>query len=232
VTQARQVSTELESILQRGGAALFGFADIEGLTRSHLSQYNFAVSFAMAMDPAIMASISNGPNVPYTELYTKVNERINALSQEIESALSGAGHQAWAVPASVRSDPANIRGDFPHKTAATRAGLGWIGKHAQLVTFELGPWLRLGTVLTSSTLPAGTPVERSFCGQCTACVEACPAAALHGADWSPGLERDNIFAPAVCDEWKKAHYQAFHGGHNCGICTSACPFGQKLLKKK
>ncbi len=230
MNQPSQISAQLEAILERGGAALWGFADIEGLTRRHLTEYSHAVSFALAMDPAIMASLIDGPNEPYAELYAAANVRINALSAEVEAALIGAGHAAWAVPASIRSDPGNIRGDFPHKTAATRAGLGWIGQHAQLVTFSLGPWLRLGTVLTDCLLPVDSPVERSFCGKCDACVEACPAGALHGSEWTPGLEREKIFAPAVCDEWKKTHYMAFHGGHNCGICTAACPFGQKLLK--
>ena len=224
--------TRLDDLLQEGGAQLSGFADIQGLTRPHLSRFNRAVSFALPMDPEIMATIINGPTHPYSDLYDRVNQAINQLAGWIETTLWAAGCAAWAVPASVRSDPENIRGDFPHKTAATRAGLGWIGKNCQLITHGLGPWLRLGTVLTDCPLPADTPVERSFCGKCTACLEACPAAALLGVDWSPGEARENMLKPEVCDAWKKEHYLEFHQGHNCGICASACPYGQKTLKRQ
>jgi len=217
--------------MDRGGAALWGVADLAGLCPPPLTEYPRGLSFALAMDPAIMVTLVNGPNDVYSELYDRVNQRLDALAVELAGLIQDAGHRAWAVPSSVRSDPVNIRGDFPHKTAATRAGLGWIGKHCQLVTRSLGPWLRLGTVLTDAPLAVGAPVEKSYCGECTACLEACPAGALHGADWSPGLERENILAPAVCDAYKKEHFMAFHQGHNCGICTAACPWGQKTLRR-
>jgi hypothetical protein len=35
----------------------------------------------------------------------------------------------------------------------------------------------------------------------------------------------------ACDRYKKTHFHKFHGGHNCGICTQACPVGQKVLRK-
>ncbi|MCF8032072.1 MAG: 4Fe-4S binding protein [Desulfarculaceae bacterium] len=222
---------QLQAILEQGGAALWGVAGLNGLVPAELGPHDRALSFALAMDPAIMASIAQGPNQPYCDLYDQVNQRINALSGELAEAIASAGHQARAVPASIRSDPVNIRGDFPHKTAATRAGLGWIGKHCQLVTRELGPWLRLGTVLTDAPLTPDAPLEKSFCGKCMACVEACPAGALRGAQWTPGLAREDILAPAVCDAYKKEHFMAFHQGHNCGICTSACPWGHKLLRR-
>jgi epoxyqueuosine reductase len=228
--QISQLAGGIEQTLQKGGAALYGFADVDGLTGPRLSHFNRAVSFAMAMDPYIMAGLKYGPTREYANLYESMNQEINILAEKVEDLIIHAGHDAWAVPASVRSDPVNIRGDFPHKTAATRAGLGWVGRHCQLVTHKLGPWLRLGTVLTNIPLPPAAPVEKSFCGKCQACIDACPAGALKGGVWSPGLERAEILNAQVCDDYKKEHFFAFHGGHNCGICTSACPYGHKLLK--
>jgi len=229
--QEQGLRAELEAAMERGGAALWGVADLSGLCPPPLAQYDRGISFALAMAPAIMASITHGPNQPYCDLYDQVNQRINGLAGELAGMIQAAGHRAWAVPASVRSDPVNIRGDFPHKTAATRAGLGWIGKHCQLVTRSLGPWLRLGTVLTTAPLAPDVPMERSYCGKCTACLEACPAGALKGAEWIPGLAREDILAPAMCDAYKKKHFMAFHQGHTCGICTAACPWGQKTLRR-
>jgi heterodisulfide reductase subunit C len=46
----------------------------------------------------------------------------------------------------------------------------------------------------------------------------------------PGLSPwEEILDVLACDEWKKKHYYAFHQGHNCGICSSVCPYGRKNL---
>jgi epoxyqueuosine reductase QueG len=135
------------------------------------------------------------------------------------------------LAASDRTDPVNIKGDFPHKTAATRAGLGWVGRHCQLITRKFGSWVRLGTVFTDMELPSGSPVERSFCGRCIQCVEACPAGALKGNPWYPGLPREEILDVIICDHWKKENYYELHKGHNCGICSAVCPYGLKVLKR-
>lgn len=225
------LAEEIADELRRGGASLWGFAQVGGLTSEKLRRFDHAVSFGMAMDPYIMAGLKYGPTREYAKLYESMNQEINSLAKTVQNLLQNAGHEAWAVPASLRSDPENIRGDFPHKTAATRAGLGWVGRHCQLVTFELGPWLRLGTVLTDAPLRPEEPMEKSYCGACVACVEACPAGALRGAAWRPGLAREAILDPAVCDAFKKTRYRRFHDGHICGICTAVCPWGQKTLRR-
>jgi epoxyqueuosine reductase QueG len=81
-------------------------------------------------------------------------------------------------------------------------------------------------------MPVGPPVERHFCGGCKRCVEACPAQALTGEAWRPGMPRERILDARTCDQWKKEHYFQFHGGHNCGICSAVCPYGMKVLKRR
>lgn len=227
---AEQLASRLEEILKSRGAALWGFADVAGLPPGNLGHFPRAVSFAFAMEPTVMAGLKNGPTREYTLLYQETNARIDSLAGELSEAIRAAGFVAKAIHSSFRSDPVNIRGDFPHKTAATRAGLGWIGRHCQLVSKQLGPWLRLGTVLCDAPLPLGRPVEKHRCGACRACVDACPAGALTGGDWRPGVDRSVLLDAAKCDLYKKTHFKAFLGGHNCGICTAACPVGQKLVK--
>lgn len=222
---------QVERLLREQGAAAWGVADLAGLVPARLGDYSRAVSLALAMDPQVMASIRQGPNQTYTELYESTNQRLNRICAEVQDFLRGEGCGAWAVPSSVRSDPVNIRGDFPHKTAATRGGLGWVGKNCQLINRRLGPWLRLGTVLTDAPLAPDQPVEKSYCGSCTECLEACPAGALKGGVWRPGLEREKILDPLACDTFKKTHYKHFHDGHICGICSAACPWGQKTLRR-
>lgn len=213
---------------------VWGAADLREFTTptdASGDRYPRAVSFAIPMNPDIMVSIQDGPNQAYADEYARVNERINTLSADLAAEINRRESQALPLAASVRSDPVNIKGDFPHKTAATRAGLGWVGRHCQLITRPFGSWLRLGTVFTELDLPCGPPVEKDFCGRCTRCVEACPAGALKGNAWYPGLPREEILDVEKCDQWKKTHYYQFHKGHNCGICSAVCPYGLKVLKR-
>jgi epoxyqueuosine reductase len=183
------------------------------------------------MNPEVMAGIRHGPNQAYADEYTRVNDRVNGLARLLAAEIAAHGYRSLALAASVRTDKVNIKGDFPHKTAATRAGLGWIGRHCQLITRKFGPWVRLGTVFTDMDLPFGVPVLRNSCGRCVRCVEACPAGALTGRPWHPGIPREEILDVGSCDRWKKENYFQFHKGHNCGICSSVCPYGLKGWRK-
>lgn len=192
----------------------------------------FALSWAIPMNPHIMAGIQQGPNQAYADEYARVNERLNQDARLLAETIKGHGFRAHPLAASERTDKINIKGDFPHKTAATRAGLGWIGRHCQLITRHFGSWIRLGTVFTDMALSFAKPIERSFCGRCMRCVEACPAKALQGNAWYPGLAREKILDVLACDCWKKENYFKYHQGHNCGICSAVCPFGLKVLKRQ
>ncbi|MCU0574570.1 MAG: 4Fe-4S dicluster domain-containing protein [Syntrophobacteraceae bacterium] len=221
--------------MESHGIALWGMADLRGFDTPEDGtgqRLPCAVSWAIPMNPRVMVSIRNGPNREYADEYARVNGLINELSGELAARIRAGGFRSLPLAASERSDPVNIRGSFPHKTAATRAGLGWIGRHCQLVTRPFGPWIRLGTVFTDMEMDCGPPTEKSFCGHCTRCVEACPARALKGGSWHPGIPREEILDAWACDRWKKQHYFQFHKGHNCGICSAVCPHGLKLLKRK
>ena len=213
---------------------MWGAADLRNFTTppgQNGKEFPIAVSFAIPMNQEIMFSIQSGPNWKYADEYAEVNQRINELSEALAAEIGNQGFQAEALPASVRTDMENMAGDFPHKTAATRAGLGWIGRHCQLITRRFGPWVRLGTVFTDVSLPCGPPIDKNFCGSCVSCVLACPANALKGNKWYPGLPREEMLDVRACDQWKKKHYFQYHNGRNCGICSAVCPYGLKSVKK-
>lgn len=219
--------------MERHKIELWGVADLREFDTpvdSAGQRFPRALPFAIPMKPTIMAGIQSGPNQAYADEYARVNDLINHIAGRLAVEIRNRGFQALALAASERSDPVNIKGDFPHKTAATRAGLGWIGRHCQLITRKFGSWVRLGTVFTDMTLVYATPLDRSFCGTCTSCVEACPAGALQGNAWAAGMPREEILDVAACDRWKKENYFQFHKGHNCGICSAVCPYSLKTLK--
>ncbi len=63
------------------------------------------------------------------------------------------------------------------KAIAEKAGLGWIGKHSNLLSRRAGSWFFLGEIFTDLPLPVDTPVE-NHCGECIRCIEACPTGAI------------------------------------------------------
>ncbi len=214
---------------------LWGAADLREFstpTDATGQKFPFAISWAVPMNPQIMFGIQHGPNQVYADEYARVNNQINKLAGMLVAEIRSRGFRTHALAASDRTDTVNIKGDFPHKTAATRAGLGWIGRHCQLITRKFGSWVRLGTVFTDMELTPGSPVDRSFCGRCMQCVESCPAGALKGSAWYPGLPRNEILDVKICDLWKKENYFEYHKGHNCGICSAVCPYGLKVLKRQ
>ena len=228
--QSDEILRQVGGLMAVNGIGLWGLANLSGITTPTDDQgrpFPRALSFAVPMNPSIMAGITGGPTDDYAGEYARVNLLINDLSEEVETIIVKARFRAKRLAASVRTDPVNIRGEFPHKTAATKAGLGWIGKNCQLITRKQGPWVRLvWTVFTDLDSPCDRRIEKSGCGHCRQCVEACPAGALVGSTWTPGMTREKILDAGCCDQWKKTHYMQFANGHNCGICAAVCPFGK------
>ena len=68
-------------------------------------------------------------------------------------------------------------GPIMEKAWAQRAGVGWIGKNACLVTRGIGSWVFLGEIVTTAEIPPDAP-HADFCGSCTRCIDACPTDAI------------------------------------------------------
>ena len=210
------------------GASLVGFADIR-----EFAPWPRAISIALALDPVILKGVKNGPTPEYYKEYLRANMTLNEIAQKTARLLLGAGYGAEAFPATiVDSDPEyerTLRTAFQHKTAATRAGLGFIGKSALLITPDFGPRVRLVTVFTDLPFPTGQPILEGRCGSCRLCIQACPARAIKGPEWRAGMDREELLDACACRREAKRLLKERVGADEavCGICVAICPCGQR-----
>jgi len=181
-----------------------------------------AVSIAVRFPRHIVERLARGPSRTYLYYYREVNTRLNLIALEVDSILASQGYRAVPVPASRRTGKERVESAFPHRLAANLAGLGWIGKSGLLVRADVGPRLRLVTVLTDAPLGTAEPVQ-DRCGTCTACIEACPAGALAEREGSDDW-RGNRVDRVACDRYL-AKVRDRHGVRVCGLCLVACPWG-------
>jgi epoxyqueuosine reductase len=230
-----EASEHLREQILGWGASLVGFADLRGVVPSPLAEWPRAVSVAVALDPAALTGVRDGPTPEYYREYIRVNRALNEIAGRAARAIYGLGYRAEPFPATV---PEGSQGGewvqtlsvaFQHKTAATRAGLGWVGKNALLVTPQFGPRIRLATVLTDMPLPVGEPVNAGECGECSACVEVCPASAIEGREWQAGLEREALVDARACWQTARRLLRERVGADNavCGVCLAVCSVGRE-----
>ncbi len=223
--------TELESRLISHGLTFLACADLTLLPSSVRQDLPVGICLGVRLDPRIISQITDGPTRAYAAHYRSVNRLLNELAQLGGQSLSEHGFRAVPLKASGHIlEGTDLCTPLPHKTVATRAGVGWIGKCALLVTESYGSAVRYNTVLTDAPLPFGSPVDASHCGDCTACVQACPANAPSGAQWRPGLARDELFDAYSCRRMARALSARLGIDHPiCGICIAACPHTQRYL---
>ncbi len=227
------VFEDIRKILLESGAALVGFADMRAIPAEDRKGMERALSIAVALDPEIVSQITKGPTQEYFREYRRANVLLSKLSHLAARLLAERGFAAIALePTTEEFDAVKLRAGLSHKIAATRSGLGWIGKNALVITRPLGSAIRLTTVLTDAPLETGHPFDESQCGTCMACVEICPAQAPSGRNWSLGLYRDEFFdAYACCRKATEFCEKEEIDSTICGICIEACPWTRKYVKR-
>jgi epoxyqueuosine reductase QueG len=227
-------SEELKNFLRAAGADFTGFADLTGIPVELRDNLPSGVSIGVALQPDIVSAITTGPTAEYFAEYRRANTLLDTLGRYCVRFLEKRGSRAiWSAATNAGIDSATLSTKLPHKTVATLAGLGWIGKCALLVTEKYGSAVRITTVLTDALLLCGVPVTVSGCGTCSACVDACPGKAPSGREWQPYILRDSFFDAFACRVTAGEFEKTRQGVSDsiCGICIAACPWTRRYIER-
>ena len=116
-------------------------------------------------------------------------------------------------------------GPVLEREIAQRAGLGWIGKHSNLINWEKGSWFFLAELLVDVPLEANLPFTRVDCGTCTICIEACPTEAII-ADRTVDARRCISYLTIELKEAIPLELRPKMGNliFGCDICQEVCPW--------
>lgn len=225
------INEGLKKILLENGASLAGFADLGSVTQGDMKT---GVSVAVAIPPDVIRSIENGPTMEYYQAYHSINALLNHIVTVGAQYITQRGYRAFAQTTDAVVESEDYRTALPHKTVATRAGLGWIGKCALLVTKEYGSAVRLSSLVTDAPLECAAPVNDSLCGNCMACANACPGKAVTGNLWNVNMNRDEFFHPLDCRKAarERAAKQIQKEITLCGKCIQVCPYTQRYLRRE
>jgi epoxyqueuosine reductase len=143
-----------------------------------------------------------------------IKKRLKALARWLVAA-SGCEVKVFVDTAAVMEKP-----------LAQAAGLGWQGKHTNLVSREFGSWLFLGAIFTDTDLPRDEP-DSDHCGSCTACQDICPTAAFP-APYKLDARRCISYLTIenkgpIPHEFRKAIGNRIYG---CDDCLAVCPWNK------
>ena len=121
-------------------------------------------------------TVLNDPNLAYVSRYAMgrdyhklMRSRLQQLADNIKASTGDFGYRAFVDSAPVLE-----------KALARNAGLGWIGKHTNLIHPKAGSWFFIGELYTDLPLPVDTSFTSNHCGTCQACIDICPTQAIIG----------------------------------------------------
>ncbi len=145
-----------------------------------------------------------------------MRNKLQKMASFIETKVGRFGYRAFTDSAPVLE-----------KALAQKAGLGWIGKHSNLLNQHNGSWFFLGELFTNLPLPVDQPQVTQHCGSCSACLQACPTDAIV-APYQVDARRCISYLTielrgTIPVEFRKAMGNRIYG---CDDCQLVCPFNK------
>jgi len=213
---------EILSLALSSGVDIAGIADLKNLRgirtypKDLLKGYRYGISIAVGLDKYDAYDMEVEGEISYRIL--------RATCAIIANNIRKRGYRA-IVPD--LDDPVRWKGalyfksPLSMKAVANAAGLGWIGKSAVFVSYDYGPRVNLGAVITDMPLVAGKP-SKNQCGNCSACAKACPVGALTATTFDVyPKDLRKVLQKEKCNEWIERPENKVHG--ICWECVLACP---------
>jgi epoxyqueuosine reductase len=148
--------------------------------------------------------------------YHKVlRQRLQRLADRISREIGDFGYRVFVDSAPVLE-----------KALARDAGIGWIGKHTNLINRNAGSWFFLGEIYTDVPLPADTPAME-HCGSCRACIDICPTQAITGP-WDLDARRCISYLTIELPGSIPEEFRAPMGNriYGCDDCQIVCPWNK------
>ncbi|MGH4123841.1 MAG: 4Fe-4S double cluster binding domain-containing protein [Clostridium sp.] len=226
------IKNELSEYLESLGASLVGFADLSNFDTSSFNNMNYGIAFGIKIGSKIIEAINEGPTKEYYEEYTQLNKDLDNIVISCVKYIEDIGYNAIGQTSTYVTSDNKLTTPLPHKTVATRAGLGWIGKNALLITPKYGSAIRISSVITNMPLLTDIPINESKCGTCTNCVNTCPASAIKGTLWNFASTREELLDPFKCRKKARELSNAKIGIEIslCGKCIEVCPFTKRYTR--
>ena len=224
----------LENLVYENGGDLFGVADLEPASKfitvqggKTIGEFPRGISIGIRLSDVIVDEHSPDEkrelSIYWHHIYRVITPYLDRLALRVQRELQGDGYRAFPIPGSTPYNTKTLKGVISHKLSAHLSGLGWIGKNCLLITPDFGPRVRFVTILTDAPLPAGTVLDKR-CGQCKACVVACPVNAFRGIEFKASDPVEARFDTRACEAYRRTH--------PCGLCVAKCPIGRPSKGKR
>lgn len=232
-TNLNDAEKHLEAWIKKKNHGSMSYMDKHGLkrTRPSLLQPGTLRIISVRLDYFPESSIDpweilNNKQQAYVSRYSLgrdyhkvLRQRLKRLALKIEQEIKA---EAGEFGFRVFVDSAPVM----EKALAEKAGLGWIGKHSNLLSKDAGSWFFLGEIYVDIPLPIDEPLS-SHCGSCTACIDECPTQAII-APYQVDARRCISYLTienkkAIPLEFRKAMGNRIYG---CDDCQLVCPWNK------
>lgn len=150
-----------------------------------------------------------------TDYHFVIKDRLKSLLHFIQEEIGEVQGRAFVDSAPVLD-----------KAWAAKSGLGWIGKHSNLLTQQVGSFYFIAELIVDLDLEYDTPVT-DHCGTCTACIDACPTQAIAAPYVVDGSKCISYFTIELKDEIPKDFQGKFDDWmFGCDVCQDVCPWNR------